>query len=293
MKVLVTGALGHQGRAVIEHLRSGEFGRHEVYGLASDLSSPRARNLLERGVHVVEGELHDRTRMRALLEGVDGVFCVTTSAFDPGTETEQARSVVDAAVDAGVSHIVYSSVSQAKGNLPTSTQSKFAVEEHIRDAGLPATIVRSPLFMQHFRRLSDDTAAGSLELPLSPETTLPLVDANDIGRAAAAAFADPGQFVGATIDLVGDALTPPEIAETFSDALGVPVEFTPITLSEYREQHGDEPATVYEWFEDSVPEDVTPDLSAFGLVPQTLAQYLADVDTDTWRSTPPTANNEQ
>ncbi|SEL05388.1 NmrA family NAD(P)-binding protein [Haloferax larsenii] len=286
MKVLVTGVLGHQGRAVIEHLRSGEFGRHEVYGLASDLSSPRARDLLDRGVHVVEGELHDRDRMRALLEGVDGVFCVTASAPDPETETEQGRSVVDAAVDAGVSHVVYSSVSQVKGELPASAQPKFAVEEHVRDAGLPATIVRSPLFMQHFQRLSDDIAAGSLELPLSPETTLPLVDANDIGRAAAAAFADPDQFVGETIDLVGGVLTPPEIAETFSDALGVPVEFASITLGEYRERHGDEPADVYEWFEDSASEDVTPDLSAFGLVPQTLAQYLAD--TDTWRSAPAT-----
>ena len=289
MKVLVTGALGHQGRAVIEHLRSGEFGRHEVYGLASDLSSPRARDLLERGVHVVEGELHDRDRMHALLEGVDGVFCVTSSAFGPETETEQGRSVVDAAVDAGVSHVVYSSVLQVNGDLPTSAQSKFAVEEHIRDAGLPATIVRSPLFMQHFQRLSDDIAAGTLELPLSPETTLPLVDANDIGRAAAAAFADPDRFVGETIDLVGDALTPSEIAETFSDALGVPVEFTPLTLGEYREWHGYELADMCAWYEDGTREWELPDLSAFGLVPQTLAQYLADVDTDTWRSTPTTA----
>ncbi|WP_225316358.1 MULTISPECIES: NmrA/HSCARG family protein [Haloferax] len=176
MKILVTGATGQQGGAVIDHLLADESGQYEVYGLTRDLSSAAARSLVERGVHVVEGDLRDRDRMVTLLEGVDGVFCVTTFFEDgPEIETEQGVTVADAAAEVGVSHFVYASVSAADRAPLAHFQSKFAVEEHIRGLDLPATIIRPPYFMQNFEWLRGDIEAGTLQLPLSPDSVLHMV----------------------------------------------------------------------------------------------------------------------
>ncbi|WP_225316411.1 MULTISPECIES: hypothetical protein [Haloferax] len=105
-----------------------------------------------------------------------------------------------------------------------------------------------------------------------------------MGQTVAAAFADPDRFVGETIDLVGDALTPTEIAATFADVLDIAVEFVSVPLDEYREQRGDEIADMYAWFDDGAYDATRPDLSRFGISLRTLAQHLAD--NDTWRPAP-------
>jgi uncharacterized protein YbjT (DUF2867 family) len=285
MKILVTGATGKQGGVVIDHLLSGSFGDHEVYGLTRDLSAAAAQRLVDRGVHVVEGDLRDRDRMAALLEGIDGVFAVTTFFEDgPERETEQGITLADAAAEAGVSHFVYSSVSAADRAPLAHFQSKFAVEEHVTELGLPTTVIRPAYFMQNFEWLRDDIESGTLQLPLSPETVLHMVDATDIGLAVAMSFADPDSFLGETVELVGDAPTLAEVAVTFSEALAVPVEFVSIPLDEYREARGDELAAMYAWFDDGAYDTTLPDLSRFGLTPRTLVQYLAE--NDTWRPAP-------
>lgn len=279
MKILVTGATGQQGRAVVDALLSGEFGEHEVYGLTRDLTTERARSLVERGVHVVAGDMRDHDRMVTLLEGVEGVFCVTTP-FEtrPVTATEQGTTMVDAAAETGVSNFVYASVAGAERAPLPHFQSKFDVETHLRDSGLSATVVRPAYFMQNFARLRDDIEDGTLPLPLSPETTLHLADVDDIGRAAAAAFADPDRFLGETFELAGDALTVAAIANTFSDAVGHPVEVNPVDEAAYREQHGDTLADMYAWLESGGYDVPISDLSRFGLVPRTLSQYLGERD---------------
>ncbi|MFC7205193.1 NmrA/HSCARG family protein [Haloferax namakaokahaiae] len=285
MKILVTGATGQQGGAVIDHLLSGEFGEHEVYGLTRDLTDDRAQELVARGVHVVEGDMRDYDRMVSLISGVEGVFCVTTFFEDgPDAELAQGLAVVDAAADTGVSHLVYSSVDGAERSPLPHFQSKFAIERRIRERDLPATVVRPGYFMQNFAWLAADIEAGRLSLPVSPETVLHLVDSDDVGRAAAAAFADPARFLGESFELVGDALTLSEVATTFADALARPVEFEQTPSSAYREARGDEVADMYAWFDSGAYSPRRPDLSRFGLVPRTLAQHIDE--NDAWRPAP-------
>lgn len=285
MKILVTGATGQQGGAVIDHLLSGEFGQHEVYGLTRDLTDERAQELVSQGVHIVEGDMRDYDRMVSLLGGVDGVFCVTTF-FEEGTDEELAQglAVADAAAKTGIEHFVYSSVDGAERSPLAHFQSKFAVERRVRELDLPATIIRPGYFMQNFVWLASDIEQGQLSLPVSAETVFHLVDSDDIGRAAAAAFADPERFLGESFELVGDALTAAEIADRFADALGRPVEFVSIPSAEYREANEDELADLYAWLDSGAYTSARPDLSRFGLVPRTLAQHLEE--NDAWRPAP-------
>ena len=214
-KILVTGATGTQGGSVVEHLLSGEYGEYDVYGLTRDASSERATALAARGVTVVEGEMTDAGRMAELCDGMDGVFCVTTFFEDgPAIETEQGITLADAASEAGVSHFVYSSVGAADRDTGLAHfESKYEVERHIADLGLPATVVRPVFFMQNFAYMfSEELQDGTLSMPLAEGVELGLVDADDIGRAVAMAFANPGRFVGQTFELGGDSLTLEEMA---------------------------------------------------------------------------------
>jgi uncharacterized protein YbjT (DUF2867 family) len=250
-KILVAGATGTQGGAVVDYLLGGEYGTYDVYGLTRDANSEQAQALAERGVTVVEGDLTDAARMADLCDGMDGVFCVTTFFEDgPTIETEQGITLADAASEAGVSHFVYSSVGAADRDTGLAHfESKYEVERHIADLGLPATVVRPVFFMQNFAYMfSEELQDGTLSMPLAEGVELGLVDADDIGRAVAMAFANPGRFVGQTFELGGDSLTLEEMAAAFSAAMGIDVDPVHLDLETYRGAAGDEMADMYAWF---------------------------------------------
>lgn len=287
-KILVAGATGTQGGSVVDSLLSGEYGEYEVYGLTRNETSERAQALAARGVHVVEGDLCDEERMRELCEGMDGVFCVTTFFEDgPETEIEQGKTLARAAADAGVSHFVYSSVGSA--DMDTGLEhfeSKYAVEQFLADLDLETTVIRPVFFMQNSESmLADEIRQGRLPMPLNPGVSLQLVDATDIGRCAAMAFADPETFRGETVELAGDDRTLGEMCEAFSAHLDYAVEPVYVDIDDYRAQAGDELADMFQWFNDvGYDSDIDELQAAYGLDCHTLPEYLAE--SETWRPAP-------
>jgi uncharacterized protein YbjT (DUF2867 family) len=279
--ILVTGATGTQGGSVVEHLLSGEYGEYDVYGLTRDASSERATALAARGVTVVEGEMTDAGRMAELCDGMDGVYLVTTF-FEAGTdvEREQGITVAEAAAEAGVPHLVYSSVGSADRDTGLAHfESKYAVERRITELGLPATIVRPTFFMQNFGyMLREEIGAGRLPLPLAEGVALDVVDADDIGQTVARAFADPARFAGATIELGGDALTLEEFAAAVGRATGTDITPVRLALDDYRGMAGDEMADMFAWFNE-VGYDVDADaLADYGIETTDFESFLAASD---------------
>lgn len=286
-KVLVTGATGTQGGAVIDALLSGEFGSHEVFGLTRDADSSRAKTLAERGVTVVDGDMTDEKRMKALCDGMDAVFCVTTFFEDgPEVETEQGITLADAAKAAGVDHFIYSSVTAADEDTGLAHfESKRAVEEHIGELGLDATILRPTFFMQNFETTwREDIEQGELAMPLAPDTTLQMVDANDIGVCAAMAINDPETFKGKVIELAGAEHTLEEICTAFSEALDREIEPVHLDVEEFRKTAGDEMADMFAWFNEAGYEVDIEALAGLGIEPTTFTEYLAK--SEAWRPAP-------
>lgn len=250
-KILVVGATGLQGGAVVDHLRSGKYGPFDVYGLTRDASSDAARALAERGVHVVEGDTTDRDAMAAAVDGMDGVFLVTTFVENGvADEIRQGRTVVSAAAEAGVSHLVFSSVADADANTRLSHfESKRTIERFIRELDVPATVIRPVSFMQNFEgRTSDGVRNGLLTVPIDEGVSLRLVDVDDIGAVVASAFETPDRYVGRTLELSGDALTVEELAAAFGRLLGRDVEGIHVPVEETRVAAGDALADTYAWF---------------------------------------------
>src|SRR4029077_20033487 len=105
--VLVTGATGKQGSAVVEALLARG---HQVRALTRNPASPSANRLRQQGVEIAVGDFSDHDSLVRAARGADAVYAMSTP-YEQGAEKEiaQGMSITDAAKAAGVAHLVYSS----------------------------------------------------------------------------------------------------------------------------------------------------------------------------------------
>lgn len=240
--VLVIGATGQQGGAAARHLL--ERGR-AVHALVRDEGAPKAKALHEAGATLVTGDLDDPASLSTAMRDVSGVFLVLTMMEGPRispegviAEERRGKSVVDLAAEAGVEHLVYSSLGGAgAGSGIPYYESKTAIEERIHERGLPATILRPVSFMDNFATYNRPAMLDGelvLSLAVRPELPMQMIAVRDIGAFAAIAFERPREFLGRTLDIAGDALTPPQIAETFGSVTGLPARSRQTPIEQLR-----------------------------------------------------------
>jgi uncharacterized protein YbjT (DUF2867 family) len=247
--ILVTGATGQQGGAVLRHLRDRGF---SVRALTRDPAKPAARALVGHGTEVVQGDMNDPASLARALDGAYGVFSVQTPA-DKGAETEarEGINVADAAKRAGVSHIIYSSVSEGLHTIGIpSFESKARIEEHIRNSGLRYTIIRPVWFMENLLHMKSSLEQGTLALPLNPDTRLQLITVDDIGGLTALAFERAGHWQGRAVDLAGDELSMSELAQAFTRFTGREVAYTQVPWDQFEQKAGPDFTRMYRWFQD-------------------------------------------
>lgn len=77
-----------------------------------------------------------------------------------------------------------------------------------------------------------------------------MIDAEDIGVFAAIAFENPDAWIGREVDLAGDEMTMPEIADTLSRVIGREVGYFQVPWEGFEEQMGEEMTGMYRWFND-------------------------------------------
>lgn len=224
--ILVTGATGQQGGAAARHLLANGW---QVRALTRDPNKPAAQTLAQAGADIVTGDHEDRAALDAALKGVYGVFSVQNfwlPGVGPEGEIRQGKLIANAAKAANVQHFVYTSVGGAERNsgIP-HFESKWQIEQHIRALGLPATILRPVAFMDNYNwgraAILNGTFFG---LGLHPDKPIQIIAVDDIGAITAIAFERPQEFTGKAIEIAGDELTEPQIADIFSRVIGRPVQ---------------------------------------------------------------------
>lgn len=216
--ILVTGATGNQGGAVVDQLLQTDF---KVRALTRGPASEKAQALAARGVEVVQGDLDDAGSLVRAMEGAYGVFSVQ-NFMDHGVEreTEQGRRVADAAQKAGVQHLVYTSVGGAdRDSGVPHFESKWKIEEHIRALGLPHTILRPTLFMDNFDSPIKFPMLSLIRSVLK-DRPVQMIAVADIGKWAVLAFAHPEQYLGTAVELATDELNHRQIQDTFKRVKG-------------------------------------------------------------------------
>jgi uncharacterized protein YbjT (DUF2867 family) len=188
--ILVTGATGNQGGATARHLLADGW---HIRALVRDDTTPAAAALAAAGAELALGDLDDRASYDAAVRGAYGVYSVQ-SAND--NQVAQGKNIADAAKAAEVRHLVYSSVGGVESQNRFYLEQgwgpidKWQVEEHIRELGVPATILRPAGFMEDFTSPARFFQNGSLRVPWRDDLVMQLIAIDDIGAFAALAFAN-------------------------------------------------------------------------------------------------------
>jgi uncharacterized protein YbjT (DUF2867 family) len=247
--IVVAGATGKQGGAVARSLLDRGF---QVRALTRNPQKPEAQALADHGAEVVQGDMEDRSSMERALEGAYGIFSVQNfweTGYD--REVQQGKTVADAAKAAGVEHFVYSSVGSAhrQTGIP-HFESKWEIEEHVRQIGLPYTILRPVFLMQNWEWTREMILGGTLAQPFDPDKPLQQVAVEDIGAFAAIAFENPDRWIGREVDLAGDEQSMSEIADTFSRVIGREVSYYQVPWDQFEEQVGEEVTLNSRWMND-------------------------------------------
>lgn len=294
--VLVIGATGQQGGAAARELLSRGWA---VHALVRDPAKPAARALAEAGATLVAGDLDDAGSLRAAMRGVHGVFLVLTMMAGPrvtaagvAAEERRGRLAAEVAAEAGVGHLVYSSIRGA--DLRTGVghvESKARIEERIRELGLPATVLRPVTFMDNFATYNRPAMVDGelvVSLAVRPDTQLNLIAVHDIGVFAAIAFDEPDRFVGRSLTIAGDDLTGPQIAGAFARASGLPARFAQLPI-EQLSAIDPELAKMFAWLDEHRPGGV--DLAALREVHPGLLTLPAWLTETGWQPRPTAGHN--
>jgi uncharacterized protein YbjT (DUF2867 family) len=229
-KVFVTGATGTQGGTLARLLRAKGW---PVRTTVRNKNAPPAQTLKQIGVEALPGSWDDETSMAEGLAGCKMLFLnLYPNLNDLSHELKQAKSILRIAWDAGVRHVVYSSIFPIQTSHPLMAAGracKASIEDQVKNFGFESwTILRPGFFMANFveprvQVFPDATTKGVLTFPFPPDTELPLIDHHDIAKFAAAAFEQPGKFHGVTIELSGDVIPASKAVSMLAEASGRPI----------------------------------------------------------------------
>jgi len=218
--VLVTGATGNTGRALVDALT----GRGAP--VRAMVRSQADRGKLPAEVEIAVADFDDPASIGAALEGARRAYLVTPSSE---RAEEQQRRFADLAAKAGLGHLVVLSQLGADERSPVRfLRYHGAVEQHVRDLGIAFTFLRPNLYFQGLLAFAGPIAAeGRFYAPIG-DATVSAVDVRDIAAVAATALTESGHE-GATYTVTGpESITHAQIAAALTAALGRQVTFTDV-----------------------------------------------------------------
>jgi uncharacterized protein YbjT (DUF2867 family) len=243
--ILVTGATGQHGGALARLLLA--KGR-QVRALTRKTDSPAANELRSRGAELAIGDFEDRASLERAMRGVDAVYLMATP-FGGGFEAEirQGTIAADVAGAAGVSHLVYSSVSDAdrQTGIP-HFDSKYVIEQHVQGLGIPYTIIAPAYFMENLDLRS--VREGRLAMPMPATRQLQQTALVDIAGFAALVLERGEPFFGKRINIASDELSGREMAAILTDVAGRSVTYVEVPLDRVR-AGSEDLALMFEWFD--------------------------------------------
>ena len=243
--ILVTGATGQQGGSLARLLLQK---KHKVHALTRNTQSTAAQDLRNRGAKILKGDLDDSDSLKRAVKDVQSIFLMGTP-FEDGTEGEIRRGklMADIAKENNIDHIVYSSVANADKNTGIPHfESKYKVEQHIKNLGIPYTIIGPAFFMENL--LGPGLEQGQLALPLSPSTILQQSALENIAEFTALVLERRKPFLGKRIDIASDEVTGEQAAKILSNELGQRIRYVPVPLEQVY-QANEDMARMYDWYE--------------------------------------------
>lgn len=228
-RLFVTGASGHLGRATLRHLlETQKIAPSDIVAGSRDPS--KLAEFSELGVETRKADFDDRDGLVQAFTGIDRLLIVSTDELaTPGKRLKQHRNAIEAAVAAGVGHVVYTSMPNPDRSLVTFAPDHLGTEQAIKASGLPYTILRNAWYADnHLMAMPHNLQAGSWYTAMG-DGRVSNISRDDCARAAAAALAKPPAG-NATLTLTGpESFTASEIAAIVSAVAGKPLQVVPVS----------------------------------------------------------------
>lgn len=220
-KIIVLGAAGNIGTAVLKHLQG-----KNVETFAGVKTTQDFDIVTKFGATPIEVDFTNQDSLNTALAGKQRVFLVTPLMQNP---EEITKKVIEAAKENDLKHFVRSTASGADSNGQIQ-MARWAgkSEDLIKSSGLAYTILRPTNFLQNFVNFHSQTIheQGNFYLP-NGDAKLSMLDINDLGEVAAVALTSEDHY-GKTYELSGLAYTNDELAQTLSSVIGKKVNYVDV-----------------------------------------------------------------
>lgn len=253
--IAVVGATGAQGGGLVRAILADPSGEFAARAVTRNPASDKALALAGLGAEVVGADLDDPASLVGAFAGARGAFCVTNfwEHFSPERELAQAGALARAAREAGVSHVVWSTLEDTRRLVPLDDDrmptlmgrykvphfdAKGEANALFAASGVPTTFLHTSFYWDnliHFGMGPKRGADGKLAfvLPMA-DRKLPGMAVEDIGRCAYGVFRRGGELAGKTIGVAGEHLTGGEMAAALGRALGEEVVYAYVPPEVYR-----------------------------------------------------------
>jgi uncharacterized protein YbjT (DUF2867 family) len=253
--IVVFGATGAQGGGLVRSILSDSNSGFSVRAVTRNPNSNQARELEKMGAEVVQGDIDDPQSMKRVLNGAYGAYFVTFfwSHFSPEKEIAEAKQMALAAKEAGLQHVIWSTLEDVRKWVPLSDNSMPTLQEKYKvphfdakgesdqffiDAGVPVTFLLASYYWENMIYFGMGPKKGtdgklSITFPMGHKKMAGIA-AEDIGKCAYGIFKKGKVMVGKRVGIAGDQLTCDEMASALSKALAQEVKYNEITPEQYR-----------------------------------------------------------
>lgn len=226
--LLVTGASGHLGRRIVELLLE----THQGKIIATTRTPDKLADFTQRGVIVRQADFDQPDSLASAFEGAERLLLVSTDKVDvPGQRITQHQNAIKAAQQAGVKHVVYTSIMNPVADSPAFVVPDHrATEEALEASTMGWTVLRENIYTDVLLlSLKQAVQFGTLANAIG-DGKAAYITREDCARAAAAALASA--FEGRrTLDITGpEAVTQAEVAALLSKLTQRQIAYTPLPL---------------------------------------------------------------
>jgi uncharacterized protein YbjT (DUF2867 family) len=253
--IAVLGATGAQGGGLVRAILSDKNGGFAARAVTRNPNSDKAKVLAKLGADVVAADLDNFASLKNAFKGAHGAYCVTNywEHFSPEKELAQATNIAKAAKDAGLAHVIWSTLEDTRQWVPLSDNrmptlmGKYKVPhfdakgqaDHIfTDLGLPVTLLITSFYWDNFIYFGSGPKKGpdgklALVFPMD-DKKLPGIAVEDIGKCAYGIFKRGAEFIGKKVGIAGENLTGAQMAAAMSKALGKEISYNAVPPDVYR-----------------------------------------------------------
>ena len=253
--IAVVGATGAQGGSLVRAILNDSSGEFAPRAITRDANSEKAQAFVEAGAEVVTANVDDKESLKKAFEGAYGAYCVTFywEHFSPEKEMEHAKTMAEAVKEAGVRHVVWSTLEDTRKFVPLSDNrmptlmGKYKVphfdakgesNKFFVESGVPYTLFHTSFYWDNFIYFGMHPQKGpdgklGITFPIG-DKKLPGIAAEDIGKCAYGIFKGGAEYFGKTVGISGGHLTGQQMADSFSRVLQKEVVYNTVPAEVYR-----------------------------------------------------------